>query len=235
MSMKFLIIEDEPPIAADIEDYAIQFAGDNLEKIIAINTFEEAITFLNKESVDLCLLDLNLSGKNGFDILKETVSRDFHTIVISAYTEKAIEAFQLGILDFVPKPIDEKRLGLAFERFFGRRKIEGKGAAFLVVRKRNENFMVPVETIRYFKADGYLVEIHKQDGKIDLIEKSLNKLEQILPERFLRIHRSCIVDVGFISSYRHKGGGLYEITMNDGTLLPLSSQKVKNLVQHLTV
>jgi len=229
--MKILVVEDEPPIATDIEEYAIQFCGDNLEKITSVHTFEDARSFLEKEYIDLCLLDLNLSGKNGFDILKETVSRDFHTIVISAYTEKAIEAFQLGILDFVPKPIDEKRLELAFERFFGRRKIEGKGAAFLVVRKRNENFMVPVNTIRYFKADGYLVEIHKQDGKIDLIEKSLNKLEQILPENFIRVHRSFIADIHFIKSYRHKGSGLYEIRLKNEEFVPLSPVKLKMLKQ----
>jgi two-component system response regulator LytT len=193
------------------------------------------MTFLQKESIDLCLLDLNLSGKNGFDILKETVSRDFHTIVISAYTEKAIEAYQYGILDFVPKPIDAGRLQLAFDRFFGRIRIEGKGISYLVVRKRNENFLLPVDQVVYFKADGYLVEIHKKDGNCDLIEKSLNKLEQILPERFIRVHRSYIVDGGYVTSYRHKGGGLYEIKLNDGTLLPLSSQKVKNLIQHLKV
>ncbi len=233
--MKILVVEDEPPIAADVEEYAVRFCGNNLEKITLVYTFEDARAFLEKEGIDLCLLDLNLSGKNGFDILKETVSRDFHTIVISAYTEKAIEAFCYGILDFVPKPIDADRLQLAFDRFFGRIRIEGKGASYLVVRKRNENFLLPVDQVRYFKADGYLVEIHRQDGKIDLIEKSLNKLEQILPERFLRVHRSYIVDAGFITSYRHKGGGLYEITMKDGTLLPLSSQKVKKLVEYLTV
>ena len=232
--MKILVVEDEPPIAADVEEYAVKYCGDNLDKIKVVYTFEDALTFFEKESIDLCLLDLNLSGKNGFDILKETVSRDFHTIVISAYTEKAIEAFRYGILDFVPKPIDPDRLKLAFDRFFGRVKIEGKGASCLVVRKRNENFLLPVDHIRYFKADGYLIEIHRQDGKKDLIEKSLNKLEQILPERFLRIHRSYIVDTGLISSYRHKGGGLYEIKLKDGTLLPLSSQKVKSLAEQLT-
>lgn len=232
--MKILIVEDEPPIAVDIEEYAIGFFGDNLEKITSVYTFEEAGSFLARDCIDLCLLDLNLSGKNGFDILKECVSHDFHTVVVSAYTERAIEAFKYGILDFVPKPIDEKRLELAFERFLGRLKIEGKGTAYLVVRKKNENFLLSVDQVCYFKADGYLVEIHRIDGSSDLIEKSLNKLEQILPEHFFRVHRSYIVDTGFITSYRHKGGGIYEIKLKNGTLIPLSNTKVKILRQFIS-
>jgi two-component system response regulator LytT len=227
--LKILIVEDEPPIAADIAEYAAQFAGRDQCAITVLYTFEEAREFLEKEKIDLLLLDLNVGGKNGFEIPKETVARNFHTIVISAYTDRALEAFDYGILDFVAKPIDKERLRLAFERYFGRRKIEGEGARYLAVHKMSQYFMVPVDTILFFKAVGYLVEIHEADGKIDLIEKALNHLEQILPRRFIRTHRSYIVDINLVQSYRHVGSGAYEITLKDGMVLPLSGRRLKEI------
>ncbi len=227
--MNVLIVEDEPPIAADIEDYAALFCGREKNRITVLHSLDEAQEFLGREKLDLLLLDLNLSGKNGFDILKDTVARRFHTIVISAYTDRAIEAFEMGVLDFVPKPISKDRMKLAFDRFFGLRKIEGKGAKYIVVRKLSQNFMVNVEDICFFRAVGYLVEIHKNDGKKDLIEKSLNFLEQILPDRFVRVHRSYIVDINRIASYRRLITGVYEISMKDGTRIPLSVSRLKSL------
>jgi two-component system response regulator LytT len=91
--------------------------------------------------------------------------------------------------------------------------------------------MLPVDQVMYFKADGYLVEIHQVGVKVDLIEKSLNKLEQILPERFIRVHRSFIVDMEFIHSYRHKGNGSYEIRLKNEELVPMSPVKLKTLKQ----
>jgi len=225
--MNVLIVEDEPPIAADIEDYARQFCGRHQSRIKVAYSLDDAREYLEKEQIDLMLLDLNLSGRNGFDILKEISARNFHTIVISAYTDKALEAFEYGILDFVAKPIRKERIQVAFERFLGRRKVEGKGAKFLVVHKASQYHLVPVESIRYFKADGYLVEIHESAEKVNLIEKSLNHLEQILPERFVRTHRSYIVDINRVLHYRHLRSGSYEMTMDDGTRIPLSGKRLK--------
>ena len=227
--MNVLIVEDEPPIAADIEDYAKHFCRGHQCRISVRYSFDDAREFLEREKIDLLLLDLNLSGRNGFDILKEISARNFHTIVISAYTDKALEAFQYGILDFVAKPIQKERLKLAFERYFGRRKVEGEGAKYLVVYKASQYALVPVDHVRYFKADGYLVEIHKSDGTIELIEKSLNRLEQILPARFVRTHRSTIVNINLALHYRHLKSGTYELTLDDGTAVPLSGKRLREI------
>ena len=71
---------------------------------------ESAFAYLKDHQIDLLLLDLNLDGGNGFDILKYTVSQSFHTIIISAYTDQAITAFQYGVLDFIPKPFRDEEL-----------------------------------------------------------------------------------------------------------------------------
>ncbi|MBK7227614.1 MAG: hypothetical protein IPH97_01775 [Ignavibacteriales bacterium] len=59
---------------------------------------------------------MNLNAKDGFELLKQVVSQSFHTIVISANINRAIEAFEYGVLDFIPKPYNIERLKAAFQR-----------------------------------------------------------------------------------------------------------------------
>jgi two-component system response regulator LytT len=227
--MNLLIIEDEPPIAEDIKEMSQSILGSKAERIDIRHTMEDALYYLSKHSIDLCLLDLNLRGENGYEILQTAVSKSFHTVIVSAHTEQAFEAFDYGILDFVPKPIDRRRLKTAFDRYFGTIEKMDTGIKYLVVRRRNSNHLISTDEIRYFEAQGYLVKLHLKDGKSELIEKPLNRLIQILPKKFLQVHRSYIVDVDEVDSYRHKGGGTYEIRLKSGENLPLSPKVYRQL------
>ena len=115
--MRILIVEDEYSIAKDIEWNCHQLLGKKIELLQIKQTLESAYDFLVQNQIDLLLLDLNLSGKNGFDLLKDAVSGSFHTIIISAHTDQAIEAFKYGVLDFLPKPFEKDRLQKAFKRY----------------------------------------------------------------------------------------------------------------------
>jgi two-component system, LytTR family, response regulator LytT len=83
--------------------------------------------------------------------------------------------------------------------------------------------------VLYFEADGYLAKIHLKDGKTEMIEKSLNRLMQILPEYFHRVHRSFIVDIREMAYYRHKGSGVYELVLKNNVPIPLSPNVYKEL------
>ena len=114
--MQLLIVEDEYSIARDIEYQCRQVLADQIATLKIVQTLEAAQDYLAKHHIDLLLLDLNLSGENGYDLLKYAVSGSFHTIVISAHTDRAMEAFAYGVLDFLPKPLEKPRLEKAFER-----------------------------------------------------------------------------------------------------------------------
>ena len=77
---------------------------------------DDAEEHLVENEVDVLLLDLNLQGHDGFELLKNQVAKAFHTVVISAYGEKALEAFDYGVLDFIEKPFEAERLLLLVER-----------------------------------------------------------------------------------------------------------------------
>jgi two-component system response regulator LytT len=227
--MKLLIIEDEPPIADDIKTLCKSILRSKAERTDICYTLEDAQEYLARKHIDLCLLDLNLMGANGYEILKSAVARSFHTIVVSAHVEQAVEAFNYGILDFVPKPVNRERLQKALDKYFHTAESRTTATRFIAVRKQNANYLYAVEEVCYFEAEGYLVKMHLKDGKSELIEKPLTRLVQILPKRFIRAHRSCVIDVNEVTSYRHKGGGVYEVRLKSGVSLPLSRQAYKLL------
>ena len=227
--MRILIIEDEPPVAEEIEELVRSILRDEIDLLKVVYTFEEALGLLKHHVFDLCFLDLNLSGSSGFDILKQTVSGNFQTIIISAYTDQAIEAFKYGVLDFVPKPVDADRLRVALDRYFGKTENNNLKAKYIVVKKGQMHKIIPLNKILFFKAEGYLIDIFLKDGQKEITEKSLNHLEQILPINFIRVHRSYIVDLNEINYYRHKAGSVYEIYLKNKIVIPLSYSKYKIL------
>lgn len=227
--MKIVIIEDEPLIAREIADYTSEILKDNLKLCKIFYTYEEASEYLATETIDLCLLDLNLNGVSGFEILKNTLVKSFHTIIISARTEQALEAFKYGVLDFIPKPLTRERLREGFDRFNSRVAVGKNEIQHLVVRKHNSNHMISISEILYFEAKDSLVKMHLRGGKHEFIEKSLNRLNQILPGKYIRTHRSYIVNINEIVQYRHKGGGVYELELKTNEKLPLSPTAYKTL------
>jgi len=225
--MRILIVEDEPPIAEYLEKCIWDILDSKIRNIHISLTLEEAFEYLKNNTIDLCFLDLNLSGEDGYEILKRAVSMPFHTIIVSAYTERAIHAFEYGALDFVPKPYNIERLRQAFERYFGRVEIPGL-TKYLVFRKLNEHKLLAVENITFFKAVRYLVEAHLENGQVEYLDKPLNRLEHILPDNFVRIHRSYIVNLHFVEAFQHKDSGIYQVRLNGGEVLPLSRNRSRN-------
>lgn len=230
--MRILIVEDEPPNAEYLKRSICDILDRKIHNIHISLTRGEAFEYLKAHTIDLCFLDLNLSGEDGYDILKKAVAMPFHTIIVSAYTERAIEAFEYGVIDFVPKPYNIDRLRQAFDRFFGRVEIPGQ-MKYLVFRKRNEHRLLVVEDIAFFKAVRYLVEAHLENGKAEYLDKPLNRLEQILPKNFIRIHRSYIVNLHSVEAFLHKDSGRYQVRLKNGEILPLSRNRSRNFKHFL--
>lgn len=225
--VRILIIEDEPPIAEYIEEMSRNIIEAKPLSIHVVHSLESAREYLSKNQIDLCLLDLNLSGRNGYDILKKAVASSFHTIIVSAYTEQAYRAFEYGVLDFVPKPFNEERLRAALNRFFDSTRNKELNTKFLSARNGHNVFVVKIEDILYFKAADNYVEAYLKNGQHRLLDKTLYRLLQILPANFVQIHRSYIIDINQLKSYGHICDGKYEIELKNDERLPLSRGKYK--------
>ena len=231
--MRILIVEDEPRIARDIAWSCKQILGKEITSIKIIQTLDEASDYLFKGRIDILLLDLNLHGKNGYELLRHAVSGSFHTIIISAHTDQAYEAFQYGVLDFLPKPFDEERLREAFNRYFNRLPRIEKSTQYLTVRKYNRNDILSVDDILYFRAANFYVDAVLKTGEVEILDKTMNRLEQILPSRFFRIHHSYIADIEQIRSFTPVKKGTSQVLLKNGAVLPLSKNRFKRLQQVL--
>lgn len=227
--MRILIVEDEYSIARDIEYQCQQILGKKIVSLQIIQTLEAATDYLIKNAIDLLLLDLNLGGKNGYELLKLAVSGSFHTIIISAHTDRAIDAFEYGVLDFLAKPFNEARLSKAFDRYFGRLERNDGTTKYLTVRKHSKHLILPIDNILYFKAANYYSEAVLNNGDVEILDKSLDRLVQILPSRFFRTHRSCIVDMNYIESFTPVINGSSRLTLKNGEHLPVSKRRYKEL------
>jgi DNA-binding LytR/AlgR family response regulator len=225
--MRILVLEDEPYVAEYIIEKCQSILGGRVQAIHNEKSLDPALQYITHHAIDLLLLDLNLNGESGYDILKEMISQSFHTIIISAHTEQAIEAFQYGVLDFIPKPFTERRLKLAFDRFFGASIREDVTTKYLSVRVGSKIRLIHINDILFFKASGNYVEAHLNNKSFELLDKKMSRLEQILPANFIRIHRSYIVDISQVTAYLRKPSGAYLVETKDHICLPLGKKRLK--------
>lgn len=227
--MHILIVEDEARIAKRIERMVRDIFRNSLQSLKYTNTLQEALRFIENNELDLVLLDLNLNGENGFDLLTTAVSKSFHTIIISAYHEQAITAFEYGVLDFVPKPFNRDRLEQAFQRAITKEKIKTKTVKYLAVKKRHKVQLIPIDEVIYIKGAGTYSELFLTNGRKELHDKSLEKLEQLLSFSFKRIHKSYIAKMSEIKGIIVESGSKYIAELHNGERIPIGRTKYKDL------
>ena len=226
--MKILIVEDEARIAKRTERLTRDILGQSLQSLTHLSTLQEALKFIENSSLDLLLLDLNLNGESGFDLLTTAVSKSFHTIIISAYKDQAITAFEYGVLDFVPKPFNRERLEQALNRSINKERSITNEVRYLAVRKRQKLQLVPTKELVYIKGAGTYTELFLTNGDKELHDKSLEKLEQLLPA-FERVHKSYLVKLSEVEEIIVKSGSKYMAQLKDGTLIPIGRTKYRKL------
>ena len=230
--MKILIIEDEARIAKRIERMTRDFFDKQVQILLA-DSLENGLLLIDQQEIDLLLLDLNLNGEDGFEILQAFVSKSFQTIIISAYTDKAITAFAYGVLDFVPKPFDQNRLSQAFTRFTMPGKQSIQDIQYLAVKKGKTIKLIPIKDILYIKGAGIYTELHLSDGRIELHDKSLEALEKLLPQTFERIHKSYILCWNEANKLIVEAGGKYSMLLKNSEMLPVGRSRYKEIKQKL--
>ncbi len=230
--MRILIAEDESVIARRLERMVKEILGEKAGSVAVKESLADAGEYLFEKPIDLLLLDLNLHGEDGYDLLKLAAAGSFQTIVVSANSDRAVEAFQYGVLDFVPKPFDLERLKRALDRAG----VKGPGqspAKYLSVRKHGKVELLPVDKVLYLRGAGDYVEIHLADGRMELHSKTLETLAGLLPPHFERIHKSYIVDLRAMKGIVLEGAGKYAMELSGGRRAPISRTKYKELKERV--
>jgi two-component system, LytTR family, response regulator LytT len=231
--MRVLIVEDEPLLARRLERFCREILGERLESIRVATLFSEASARLDESPIDLLLLDLNLHGRDGMELLASSVAGSFHTIIVSANTEQALRAFEFGVIDFVPKPFSQERLAQALQRVTELNGRAACAAKFLAVRKHGKVELVPIDRVLYVEGAGAYAELVLEDGKRELHDKTLEKLHALLPPVFERIHKSYVVRWSAVKALHAQEGSHYEVELRNGLHLPVGRTRYKELREKL--
>jgi two-component system response regulator AlgR len=201
--MKVLIVDDELParqrlaaMLADIEDCSVAGEAGN---------GRQAVEMAEALAVDAVLMDIAMPVMDGLEAARHLSHLQPRPAVIfcTAYDEHALAAFEAAAVDYLVKPVRRERLVEALERARRQRQAATPGLAgdvaavqrqrtHLAARLRGNLRLIPIEDVYYLQAEEKYVLVHHARGE-DLIEESLKSLELEFADRFLRIHRNCLV------------------------------------------
>ena len=198
----------------------------------------DAIQEIRKSKPDLVFLDVQMPECDGFDVIELLGSDLPPTIIfVTAYDEYALRAFEAGALDYLLKPFDDARFGRALNR--AKEKLahylppQPRAPERLVVRSRGQVLFVSVADIDWIEAAGYYACLHV-GSDTHILRRSLSELEQDLgDEKFVRIHRSLVVNLERIRGLELQTGGEYEVVLKSRVRLRLSRRYRKRLQSRL--
>jgi two-component system LytT family response regulator len=240
VSVRTLIADDEPVARAGLRDMLAAFTW--VTCVGEAASGPAAVEAINALEPDLVFLDIAMPGLLGTEVLKRAVHQP-HVVFTTAYARHAVAAFELGALDYLLKPFGPERLATAMERVRAalgapagtgsfdrlREALSHGPMSRLFVRSGARVIPVPVGNVAWFQSQGDYVAAHV-DRTSHLLHLSLNHLEERLdPKRFVRIHRTHIVNLDFVKAFRRHGKGRLVAELADGTRLPVSRNRSQEL------
>ena len=201
--IKAIAIDDEIPALQLIEIFCSRLPVIELEKVF--NKPGDALKHINKYPVDLIFLDINMPSMSGIELIK-SVKQDTVTIFTTAYSDYAVEGFNLNAIDFLLKPFSFERFTQAVNKVeeyysFQKQKNDPASAASIYIRADYRLLKIELKDILYIESlDDYL-KIHLQNQKPVVARMTMKSMIDKLPSsRFVRIHRSYVVSIEKIKS-----------------------------------
>ncbi len=183
----------------------------------------EAVRLINSLEPDLVVMEVALPGKNGFEVL-DTLDYVPPVILMSATPEHAAKAFDYRAVDYLVKPLAPQRIQCAFQRLMSLKRgpgtdTTGQTGAYpsrIFVEKGAKLVGIPVDEITYLKADGDYTWIHSVNKEAYLCTIGIGQLVyKFDPQNFIRVHRSYIVNVGYIRELYRDISKLFVSLPND--------------------
>ncbi|HTC54646.1 MAG TPA: LytTR family DNA-binding domain-containing protein [Steroidobacteraceae bacterium] len=223
--LRTLVVDDEALARRNIT--VLLRRDPDIGTIVECESGPEAIKETKRSKPDLMFLDVQMPECGGFDVL-EMLGGDMPPAVIfvTAYDTYALRAFEAGALDYLLKPFDDARferaLKRAKDRFFSDAPQTRRALTRMAVKNRGRTLFVNVSEIDWIEAASYYACIHVGDTT-HIVRRTLQELEQDLDQnKFVRIHRSIIVNRDKVGSLELQSGGEYEVALDSGVRLRLS-------------
>lgn len=218
METKCLIVDDEPPARELIKSYLERLTGYTI--CGSFGNSQEAFHYLNTNQVDLLFVDIDMPQMNGLELIKGLVQRP-RTVITTAYREYAADGFDLNILDYLVKPVSFERFLQSISRYnhslaLNMNTTHSLDDAYMF-------FKVERDMVKIYLKDILFIESLQDYIKIVTSEKTyitytrIGFMEDKLPEaHFVRIHKSYIIAIASVESFRHDGVSLAGVQLPIG-------------------
>jgi len=237
MNTRVLIAEDEPLAAEALADWVRDMP--QLELLGIASNGEAALAEIRAQKPDLVLMDIQMPGLTGLQVLRALGDEGSRPAVIftTAYDEHALAAFELHAVDYLLKPFSHERFVEAIEHAtqIAAPVVEALQAPSnepltrLMVRDQGKIFPLQVDEIEHLRSDNKYTAIASR-GRSFLVRLPIAAFEQRLdPARFLRLQRACIVNLDFVDSMTPDDNSQLIVQMRDGTRITASREVSKKL------
>lgn len=255
-----IIVDDEKLAREYIKNLLVSYP--QIEILAEASDGHSAITLISELEPDIVFLDIQMPLKTGIDVIQHMhQDYQPIYIFVTAYDEYAIEAFDNNAIDYLLKPFDAKRFDKSIQKalellsnihlkenyhklldlfstnykseFQNTQQATGPNTTPRLALKSNGKIeLVDQNDIKWIQSDAYLLNIHCQQKKYVITGKLKDIEEQLDTKVFVRIHRSVIVNINYIQSFRPTGTGSYEVFLKDKTKLKLSRRR-KNIIDNI--
>jgi two-component system LytT family response regulator len=239
--MKTIIVDDERLARKELQTLLARF--EQIEIVGEYGNVEEALVGIEQLKPELIFLDIQMPGKNGFDLLEEleVVPK---VIFVTAFDEYALRAFEKNAVDYLLKPVEEDRLAEAVQKalqndisvsddvLLRQGRLGQDDQVFL--KDGDKCWFVPLSEVRLFESEGNYVRVFFQSSK-PLILKSLNNLEDRLDHTFFRTNRKFIVNLKWVQSVENWFNGGLRMTLKDGTEVEVSRRQSARFRDYLSL
>ena len=208
--LKVLVLEDEWPT----RNYLVKLLeGTRRAEVIgAVATLDEAREALAGSQADVVFVDVQLAAtgdsRTGLDLVRSMVGEPLAPMFVlaTASPEHSLEAFELGVVDYILKPFTEERVEQCLRRLLERRAPRAQAVRRVVARRKKSLVFLDPETIWAFEAADRLTFVHSPDGKFD-IDLSLAAIEASFGRALFRVHRNWLVNLSYVKELERDIGG----------------------------
>jgi len=234
--LRVLVVDDEALARRNL--IVLLERDPDVDTIAECGSGMEAVEAIRRSAFDLVFLDVQMPECDGFDVLELLGGKVPPAIVfVTAYQEHALRAFEAGALDCLLKPFDDARLERALVRAKDKVAHHAPQASRpmdrLVVKSRGQVLFVDVADIDWIEAAGYYACLHV-GGAEHLLRRPLAELQvELGGARFVRIHRSVIVNLDRVRALALNADGEYEVGLKSGERLRLSRRFRRGLQERL--
>ncbi len=241
--IRTLIIEDEEPARNLLKSFLTQLP--EIDLLGECSDGFQGLKSIQEVQPDLIFLDIQMPKLTGFEML-ELLDNLPEVVFTTAYDEFAIKAFELNAVDYLMKPFARQRLRQAVdkvverfrmkqsnqagvEKFIHQMSETGKPLERIVVKSGSKIHVLRLEDIQQIEAQDDYVMIHTPAGRF-MKKETMQRLETHLPqERFIRVHRSFIVNINQVQRIEQYGKESYLLILKNGSEVSVSKSRIKDL------